>query len=458
MRIGKAISRNCVAGSLGRAIAALTPIVVVPLMIRTWGLHVYGEWLILTAIPSYIMLCPDFGLAGAVVNQMAIATAAGNRRDAISLYRTSWVVLTGMAACFALAGTVAAAYLKWSPLGITLLSRREATAMIAWSCVQIFLGQQMFLMGGVYRSARRNSRGALLASCGAAFTFLAGCAALAYRCDPLAYACVQAAAKTLTLGAMLVDTRHIMPDFTLGREGISLRAVRPFVAPGLGHAAMPLMHALQNEATVLVLALLLGPVSVAVFQTTRTAVNGVKSISGLVESAVLVEIPSLVGEGRMDVVRRILVINTHVAVGVAVGFLTLLGAFGRSIFHLWLGSATVYSAPLVLLMLASMFPFALGNSFRIALMATNQIHRAAIALLAAAIGSLAGTAGITVLLGLNGAALGLIGYEVLILIAVCAAAAKHTSIHVKEILAEVFSIRSFGQTYNSAAAAFRLAR
>ena len=160
----------------------------------------------------------------------------------------------------------------------------------------------------------------------------------------------------------------------------------------------------------------------------------------------------------MDLVRRMLVINTHVAVGVALVFLAILVVFGQTMFHRWLGVHMVYSAPLLFLTLASTFPFALGNSFRIILMATNQIHRAVVVLLLAAIISLAGTAGGSVLLGLNGAALGLIAYETLSLLAVCSMAAKHTRIQVREILTQVFSLRSFGATCNSAVAALRLAR
>ncbi len=52
MHIGKAIAGNILAGSLGRIINALTPIVLVPLMIRGWSLTGYGEWLILTAVPT----------------------------------------------------------------------------------------------------------------------------------------------------------------------------------------------------------------------------------------------------------------------------------------------------------------------------------------------------------------------------------------------------------------------
>lgn len=461
MHIGKAIAGNLLAGSLGRIINALTPLLLVPFMIRTWGLHQYGEWLILTAIPTYMMLSPDFGLAGAVVNQMAIATAEGKRNEAICLYRTSWLFLTIMGLAFAFAGIGVGHWVNWKPLGVTLLSG-HAAAIISASCIQIFLGQQLFLIGGIYRSARRNPRAGLLGSVGGAFFLIAALATLVLKGDPLVYVAVSTAARAMFLGVMLFDARRMMPDFTLGLRGVSVRVVRPYIVPGLGHATMPLVNALQNEGMVLVLGAILGPVSVAVFQTTRTAVNGVKSLSGLVSMAIGVELPALVGEGRMNAVRRLLVINTQAAFAAAISCLILFALFGKEIFHIWLRNGTVYSMPLVLLMLGSMFPFAIANSFTIILLATNQIHRAVLVLLPAALISLAVTAAGGHLFGLDGAASGMIVFESISLLAVSFAAARYTEIQVRATLVAAFSPRSVRDTYHSLFAAsldaYRLVR
>jgi O-antigen/teichoic acid export membrane protein len=446
-----------VAGSLGRIIGAMTPLVLVPLMIRTWGLHLYGEWLILTAIPTYIMLAPDFGLGNAVVNQMAIATAEGRRHEAISLYRTSWILLTVMAACFALTAMGVSNLINWKPLGIALLSKRTAAGIISCSCVQIFLGQQIFLLSGVYRSARRNPRNSFLASLGTALHLVAGGTSLALGGNPMVFVTANMAARAAFLCVLLIDARRIMPDFTVGLNGVSVRAVRPYVVPGLGHAALPLINALQNEGMVLVVGMILGPVSVAVFQTTRTAVNGVKSLTGLVASAVGLEIPALVGEGRITAVRRLLIINTQAALAAAFGVLIVLGLFGEPIFRLWLRNHAVYSTRLVLIMVTSMFPFAGACSFALVISATNQIHRAVLMLLPAVLGSLVVAAVGCLLAGLNGAASGSVVYETLSLLAVCAVAGSHTKIQVRATLAAVFSIKTLGNTCQAALSTLRLA-
>jgi O-antigen/teichoic acid export membrane protein len=404
-----------------------------------------------------MMLSPDFGLAGAVVNQMAISTMEGKRDEAIRLYRTSWLVLTAMGAIFALVGAAAATRVNWKPLGVTLLSN-HAVGILSWSLVQIFLGQQLLLLAGVYRSARQNPRCGLLSSFGYALNLSVGIAILVLRGDPLAFVTANVISRSVFLGIMLVDARGIMPDFTLGLRGVSLHSIRPYIVPGLGHAAMPLINALQNEGMVLVLGAILGPTSVAIFQTTRTALNGAKSLTGLAASAVMLEIPALVGEGRTSTVRHLLAINTQVQIAIVLAWSAFLSLLGRQIFHLWLRSNTIYSAPLVLILLASLFPLAIADSFRILLLATNRIHRAVLMLLPAALVSLVVTALGGYFLNLNGAALGIFVFETLSLLVVCTVTAKCTPGLVRATLTDTFSKHSIASAYNSALLAFRWER
>jgi O-antigen/teichoic acid export membrane protein len=456
MNVRKAIAGNFLAGSLGRVIAALIPLVLVPFMIRAWGLSGYGEWLVLTAIPTYIMLSPDLGLAGAVWNQMAISTSRGDRREAICLYRTSWLFLTIMGLLIALVAVFIGHWVSWRHVGVSRLAS-EATAIIALSCIQIFLVQQICLVLAVYCSARKNPRGELLWSVGSAFYLIVGIATLMLNGSPVVYLSANVAARAIILGVFLFDTRKIMPDFTLGFSGVSLRAIRPYIVPGLGHAGMPLVNALQKEGMLLILGAIMGPVSVAIFQTTRTAVNGAKNLLGLTSTAVVVEIPALVGENRMSAVRRLLVLNTQTALLTVLFWSLLLGLFGEPIFYLWLHHKGVFSESLTLIMVASVFPFALGSSFGLILRATNKIHRAVAILIPGTVLSLAITAVGGYLYGLDGAAMGMLAFESISLVVVCFVTVRSTQISVRETLREAMSRRSMSMAYQSAISVLRSA-
>ena len=63
-------------------------------------------------------------------------------------------------------------------------------------------------------------------------------------------------------------------NFTLSLSGVSFQRIRPYIVPGLGHAGMPLLHALQNQGVLIVLGSILGPASVGLFQTARQQADG----------------------------------------------------------------------------------------------------------------------------------------------------------------------------------------
>jgi O-antigen/teichoic acid export membrane protein len=410
-KIGHAIAGNALAGAAGRLIAALGPILVAPLMIRHWGLPLYGEWLILNAIPAYVMLAPDFGLAGAVVNRMPFLAASGRQSEAVALYRSSFAALVVASGAFVLLGWSIGSWIDWSWLGVRSLPPRASGAIISWCCVYIFVAQQNFLLSGIYRSARRNARYSVLGSVEAALLLFAGVAVLLLGGEPVDYAFAVAATKAVFFVVVFVDSRVVDPRFTLSARDISFARVRPYVMPGLGHAGMPLVHALQNQGVLLVLGALLGPASVGIFQTARVLSNGVKSVYGIFSTAVTMELPTLLGEGRRETVEHLLIRN--VQAGAIIAACALLGTYvaGEWAYTLWLHGKVAYDAPLVLALMASLVPSLLGQPFVNLTMARNEIHRVILMLLAMAVLSLAVSATGALLAGLVGAAAGVVAWE-----------------------------------------------
>jgi O-antigen/teichoic acid export membrane protein len=409
--IGRAIAGNVLAGAIGRLVTALGPILVAPLMIREWGLATYGEWLVVTAIPTYVMLSPDFGLAGAIVNRMPFLAAGGRHDEALALYRSGFAVLFAASAAFAIAGWLAAGAMGWSWLGVHSLAGPAAVAIVGWSCAQIFVAQQNFLISGIYRSARRNARYSGLGTAEAALQLAVAIAVLSRGGAPVTYAFAMAATRAAFFIVVFVDSRRIAPGFTLSWRGVSIRAVRPYVMPGLGLAGMPLVNALQNQGVLLVLGALLGPASVGGFQTARVLANGVKSLYGVLSTAVTMEIPALLGEGRARTVEHLVVRNVQAGAAFAAAAIAGTVVAGEWIYTLWLHGRVAYDAPLVLVLMASLVPSLCGQAFVNLSMARNEIHRVMPILVVAALASLAVSALGARLVGTVGAAIGIVAWE-----------------------------------------------
>src|SRR5216684_7073450 len=86
--------RGLGATALGSVVTAIVQIVSVPVFLHFWGVKLYGEWLILSAIPTYLMLS-DMGFGSVAGNDMTMRVAAGDREGALETFQSTWVLITG---------------------------------------------------------------------------------------------------------------------------------------------------------------------------------------------------------------------------------------------------------------------------------------------------------------------------------------------------------------------------
>ena len=74
------------ANGFGQLVTMGTQLLLTPLFFRQWGAALYGEWLILSAIPAYLALA-DLGVSSAAGNEMAMRAGAGNHAGAQQTFR-----------------------------------------------------------------------------------------------------------------------------------------------------------------------------------------------------------------------------------------------------------------------------------------------------------------------------------------------------------------------------------
>src|ERR1700719_3609809 len=85
--------RGIGATALGPVVTSLIQLGSVPLLLHAWGAAKYGDWLLLSAIPSYLTLS-DLGFGDSSGSDMSMRVAAGDRQGAIETFQSSWVFLS----------------------------------------------------------------------------------------------------------------------------------------------------------------------------------------------------------------------------------------------------------------------------------------------------------------------------------------------------------------------------
>src|SRR5277367_4476438 len=81
------------ANSFGRITTTLIQIVSVPVFLSHWGAGLYGEWILLNAIPSYFSMS-DLGFGTVAGNEMTMLMVSDKRAEAIEVFQSVWVITT----------------------------------------------------------------------------------------------------------------------------------------------------------------------------------------------------------------------------------------------------------------------------------------------------------------------------------------------------------------------------
>ncbi|HMF54366.1 MAG TPA: hypothetical protein VK593_08450, partial [Edaphobacter sp.] len=65
----------------------------VPVFLHFWSVPLYGEWMIIIAVPSYLNVS-NFGFGNVAGNEMTMMTARGDRDGALRVFQSCWWLIT----------------------------------------------------------------------------------------------------------------------------------------------------------------------------------------------------------------------------------------------------------------------------------------------------------------------------------------------------------------------------
>lgn len=412
MTVFARVSQNFSLAAQAKVVQSLTPLLVVPLMIDRWGLELYGEWIIVTAIPAYLMFSPDLGLGSASSNRVAVIYAEGDRSGALDLFGAAFWALMIAAVLLLIVISQGLKYVDSQWFHLSLITPEIFAGIVLFSSVQILVFQCIQVCAGLYRCAESNPRLAKVYLWYQIFFSCATLSALWFSAEPLEVAMIMA---LVTVGYGL----YVLADAHSLNLGLRLKLLtfpkfallKPLVVPGLGHAGLPLINAFQNQGLIILIGVVIGPMGVASFQTIRIMSNSLKSITTLYAGSVLVELPTLLGKEQHELVTKLLIRILRLALLISLPLALLTVAFGEEIYRLWLGLEIRENKLTFLLLIASVPIFALSQSPSIKVLAQNRVHEVIRPLIIAVAISLLLTWYLAVHFGLPGAGLGVLIWE-----------------------------------------------
>jgi O-antigen/teichoic acid export membrane protein len=350
----------------------------VPLLLTFWGTQLYGEWLMLSAIPAYLSI-GDGGFATAACREMTIRGGASDKTGVRAVFQTTWLLLIAVSIAVGLLafGFLQAASLgDW--LGFSAIKDLEIKVVFLLLVAYVLVGFQGGLLNGGFWVTGRYSIGMYLIAGTQLLEFLCFATAVALGGTPVQAAWGMLAGRLLGTGLMWLGQRRATPWLRHGASHASFVELRRLTAPAFSSLAFPLGNALNIQGMRLVVGLALGPSAVAVFVPLRTLSRIVMQPGSIINRLIEPELALAFGADNISLFRRIFVRSCQLALWGCLGVCILVGLGAHWIFPAWTGGKVTLHWPTYILLLACVLVNGIWYTALMVPYATNRLGRIAI--------------------------------------------------------------------------------
>lgn len=405
MTLKAKLIRNLGANAYGQLITIVIQLASVPLFLHYWGVELYGEWLILSAIPAYLSLS-DIGFASVAANDMTMRVAKGDQQGALEVFQSIFLFIFGVTT---LIGSVMAMLIFNFPIGqlfsVSHISPEQTAQVLFVLMVYVMFGLQGAVFIAGFRAIGRYALGTILNNSVRLAEWGGSILTLVLGGDLFVVAVVMLVIRLLGTIGLWVALRVLASWLTIGLHDASWHRVQALFKPAIAFMAFPLGLALSLQGMVLVVGALLGPAYVAIFSAYRTLTRVLVQMITMLNQAVWPEISAAYGTGKLDVITNLHRKGSSVTFWVALGGVATLGVSGEFIVGMWTRHAFEPNHMLLIFLLASTLVNVLWQTSWVVLMATNNHQQISVAFLAMNTGCIGLSALLIPKLGINGAGL-----------------------------------------------------
>ena len=375
-------------GILGQASGQIVQIGVrlieVPLFLHFWGAHLYGEWLVVTAIPGMLAL-GDLGVSQSAVRGITTANAARREDEALEIFQSAALMTllfsTGFAALFVALSTMKEV---GSAIGLSPAVTSALPSLLGALAGYTIITMQSLLMFGILQSVGKYPLGFFLLAITRVAEFSAVALVVALGGGLIGAALAMLMAQFASFFGLVASARRFAPWMKFGIGRIRVRSIKALIKPSLAFAAFPIAQGISLQAFRVLIGGALGPAAVVIFTTHRQLARFLNIGSNFMMS-VQGELGLAFGAGDLERYRR-LSIRTFRALFFlgGVGFLVLLVAAPWIYVH-WTAHRVAYDSVLFTVLLAAAFAEMMWRGAMAPAIATNRHEWIALAYLSAQI-------------------------------------------------------------------------
>jgi O-antigen/teichoic acid export membrane protein len=371
------------ANTFSRLSITLTQIFSVPVFLSHWGVHLYGEWILLNTIPSYLGLS-DVGFGSVAGNEMTMLAAAQDFDQALVVFQSVWVLTTLITS---LLGVVLIATVWVLPLATWLhmhaISTSDARLIVLLLGLAVLLGMQETLFQAAFRCVGKYPLGTMAKSLVVLAAFLSTMVGVALHQSPVVVTMLYVAANVVGVFVLWILLRREVPWIEFGIRHAQWTVIRRLAGPAFSFMALPLVNALNLQGILVVIGHVMGPIAVVSFNTARTISRSAAQGMNLINNSIWPEMSAAFGMGAMDVARMLHRRACQISLVLCLGITLGVAVLGDWIWRIWTVGKVPTDPVLLYIMLLQMVVSAFWFTSAVVPLAINQHQKMARAMLIA---------------------------------------------------------------------------
>lgn len=318
-----------------KSVIALVQLLSVPVFAMAWGINVYGGWVLLSTIPSFLAVS-DFGFASAAGTRMTMLAASGDRPAAVRVFQSAWAVIL-MSSALMIALALLATWLVPASVLPHAQGFDEREARITLSLLLLYgivaLQGSIFTAG--FRCAEMFAVGMMWAAIAILVENMASILVVLLGARPMHAAAALLICRSIAIVVQNGMLRRMVPWLRVGLSEARQDEARALLPPALAVMALPLGQASFLQGTALALGIAVSQAAVPAFTATRTLSRIGLQMTQLLNNALMPEYSAAVARDDRGAQATMLALTLAASAIVVVPFALTFVFFGPQLVALW---------------------------------------------------------------------------------------------------------------------------
>lgn len=335
MNESKRIFSGFIANGYSQGVTIFSQLILVPFFISNWGIQLYGDWLILIALPMYIALS-DMGFSSAAASQMCMLAGKNRDKEAMTTFVSAWYLSILLATVLSV--FLFLAFLILQVTGIykfTVITSGTARAGFSLYVIYVFLTVLCTSMAAVYKYAQRYSLNIYINNTTRLLESVSTVIFLLLKQDLIAVIIGMIVIRFIGLCILALVAKKFVPFFNLGLTYFSIKKIKDLTPSSLHFSLFWTSINLFPQAFLISLGNTFSSQVVVGYTMVKTLSRFGFQVLNSYNSSLTVEISHLAGKKNWEKIFSLIEKSFHYFVAFALAYI-LIGLYTvDDIFKLW---------------------------------------------------------------------------------------------------------------------------